>query len=179
MSLSMYDASVPVFVHNLKVLAALLKKGAAHAKARGIDPAVLVNARLFPDMFPLARQVQIATDMAKGGGARLAGVEIPSLADTETTFPELQERVSRTLAFLKTLRPAQFEGSEARAIQLQLRIGKLEFSGAQYLLGWVLPNLYFHVTTTYNILRHNGVELGKADFLGRAPAAKKGKRRSR
>jgi hypothetical protein len=169
MSLSMYQASVPVLIHNLKTLSAILKKAAAHAKARGIDPAVLVNARLFPDMFPLSRQVQIASDMAKGAGARLASIENPSFADTETTFAELQTRLARTIAFLKSIRPEQLEGSEERAVTLQMRMGSMAFSGQSYLLGWVMPNVYFHMTTAYNILRHNGVELGKQDFIGQAP----------
>ena len=172
MSLSMYNASVPMLIHGLKNLAGILEKGADHAKAKGFEPAVLVNARLFPDMFALARQVQIATDMAKGGGARLAGVEVPSYPDTESTFPELRERVARTIAFLKSLKPAQFEGAEKRAIQLQMRMGAIGFEGQSYLVGWVLPNFYFHLTTAYNILRHNGVELSKADFLGQVPGAK-------
>jgi uncharacterized protein len=169
MSLSMYQASVPVLIHNLKALAGILKKGADHARARGIDPAVLVDARLFPDMFPLARQVQIATDMAKGGAARLAGVEIPSFPDTESSFPELQERITRTIAFLKSIRPAQLEGSERREVNLQMRMGAVSFTGQYYLLSWVMPNVYFHVTTAYNILRHNGVPLGKMNFLGQVP----------
>lgn len=171
MSLSMYQASIPVLIHNLKTLAAILKKGADHARARGIEPAVLLNARLFPDMFPLVRQVQIATDMAKGGGARLAGVEIPSFPDTEASFPELQQRITRTVAFLKSIKPERLEGSEQREVNLQMRMGAVSFTGQSYLLGWVIPNVYFHVTTAYNILRHNGVELGKWDFLGKAPGA--------
>jgi hypothetical protein len=167
----MYQASVPVLIHNLKALSAILKKGADHARARGIDPAVLVDARLFPDMFPLVRQVQIATDMAKGGAARLAGVEVPSFPDTESSFPELQERIARTIAFLKGIKPAQLEGSEQREVNLQMRLGAVSFTGQYYLLSWVMPNVYFHVTTAYNILRHNGVELGKWDFLGKAPGA--------
>jgi hypothetical protein len=171
MNLSMYNASVPVFTHGLKNLAAVLKKGADHAKARGIEPAVLVNARLFPDMFPLARQVQIATDMAKGGAARLAGVEVPSFPDTESSFEELQQRIARTLAFLKGLKATQYAGADARHIQLQMRMGSIGFDGRDYLVGWVLPNFYFHLATAYNILRHNGVELSKADFLGSVPGA--------
>ncbi len=171
MSLSMYQASIPVLIHNLKTLAAILKKGADHARARGIEPAVLLNARLFPDMFPLLRQVQIATDMAKGGGARLAGVEIPSFPDTEASFPELQQRITRTVAFLKSIKPERLEGSKQREVNLQMRMGAVSFTGQSYLLGWVIPNVYFHVTTAYNILRHNGVELGKWDFLGKAPGA--------
>ena len=171
MTLSMYQASIPVLIHNLKTLSAILKKGAAHAKTRGIDPAVLLNARLYPDMFALSRQVQIAADMAKGGGARLAGIEIPSFPDTETTFVELQERLARTIAFLKSIRPEQVDGSEKHDIILPMRIGVVTFPGQYYLLSWVLPNVLFHTVTAYNILRHNGVELGKWDFLGKAPGA--------
>jgi len=184
MTLSMHQASIPVLIHTLKNLSAILKKAAEHAKARGIDPSVLINARLFPDMFPLARQVQIAADMAKGGGARLAGVEIPSFPDTETTFAELRERLAKTIAFLKTLKAAQIDGSEERVVQLQMRMGAVSFTGQSYLLHWVLPNVYFHTATAYNILRHNGVELGKWDFLGNAPgatiaAAKPGQRKAK
>ena len=172
MSLSMYNASIPVMIHNLKNLAAILKKGADHAKAKGIEPAVLINARLYPDMFPLVRQVQIAADSAKGAAARLAGVELPSFPDTETSFPELQARVARTIAFLKSVKPAQFEGADTREIQLQMRMGSVGFDGESYLVGWALPNFYFHLTTAYNILRHNGVELGKWDFLGKVPGSR-------
>ena len=171
MSLSMFDASVPVLIHGLRNLSVILKKAADHAKAKGYEPGALVNARLFPDMFPLARQVQIATDMAKGGGARLAGVDVPSFADTETSFPELQERIARTVAFLKPLKRGQFDAAAKRQLQLQMRMGAISFDGQDYLVGWVLPNFYFHLTTAYNILRHNGVELGKWDFLGKVPGA--------
>ena len=157
--------SIPVMIHHLKNLAAILKKGADHAKARGIDPDVLINARLYPDMFPLVRQVQIATDSAKGAAARLAGVEVPSFPDTEKSFPELQARVARTVAFLKSVKPAQFADAAGRDIQLQMRMGRIGFDGESYLLGWALPNFYFHLTTAYDILRHNGVPLGKRDFL--------------
>jgi hypothetical protein len=164
--------SIPVMIHNLKNLAAILKKGADHAKARGIEPDVLINARLAPDMFPLVRQVQIATDSAKGAAARLAGVDVPSFPDTEKSFPELQARVARTIAFLKSVKPAQLEDADQRDIQLQLRMGSVGFDGESYLVGWALPNFYFHVTTAYNILRHNGVDLGKWDFLGTVPGAR-------
>ena len=126
----------------------------------------MLNARLFPDMYPLTRQVQIATDMSKGAAARLAGLEIPKYEDNETTFAELQARIAKTIAFLDTIKPAQLEGSEARAVVISVRKIDLKFTGQDYLLKWVNPNVYFHVTTTYNILRHNGVELGKQDFLG-------------
>lgn len=169
MSNLMYRSSAPVFVHNLKNLSAILKLAARDARARGIDPQVLLNARLAPDMHPLLRQVQIATDNAKGASARLAGVAPPVFEDKETTFAELEERIRRTLGFIRGLKAAQFEGSEAREIAMTLPIGKLAFSGADYLNGWALPNFYFHCTTAYTILRHNGVQLGKANFLGPVP----------
>lgn len=166
MSLSMYQASVPVFVRMFGNLSTLLQKGADHAAAKKFDAAVLVNARLAPDMFALARQVQIATDMAKGCVARLAGVEPPKYDDTETTIPELQARIAKTVDYIKTFQPAQIDGSEDRAIELKSPRGAMNFKGQQYLLHFVLPNVYFHITTTYNLLRHNGVEIGKMDFIG-------------
>jgi hypothetical protein len=166
MQISMYQASVPVFIRMLTNLAALLEKAAAHAEARKIDPSVLVNARLFPDMFPLSRQVQIATDTAKSGSARLAGLQPPSYEDTETTFPELIARVRKTMAYLQTLKPGQIDGSEDRSVTWPTRSSTRTLPGLQYLLNYIAPNVYFHITTTYNILRHNGVELGKPDFLG-------------
>lgn len=166
MSLSMYQASVPVFIRALTNLSAILKKGEAYAQAKKIEPAVLVNARLFPDMFSLVRQVQIASDTVKGCAARLAGQEPPSFADTEQTFAELHARLDKTIAFLKTLKPAQIDGSEERAIELKMRDRTLHTKGREYLLERALPNLFFHVTTAYDILRHNGVEIGKRDYLG-------------
>jgi uncharacterized protein len=166
MPLSMYQASVPIFTHMLGVLSKVLDKGAAYAEARKIEPSVLINARLAPDMLPLSSQVQIAGDMAMRGAARLAGVEFPSNPDTETTFPELQERVKRTLRFLDGLSAKQIDGSEDKSITLQMRDGDMTFTGRDYLLNFVLANLHFHITTAYLILRHNGVELGKRDFLG-------------
>lgn len=163
--LSMYDATIPPLKLTLSNLAHILKKGEAHAETKGIEPAVFFNARLFPDMFPLSRQVQIATDMSKGAAARLAGIEIPKYEDDETTFADLQARIAKTLAFIDSVTPAQFEGAEKRNIELMVRKHKMEFSGQDYLLKWVMPNVYFHVTTAYDILRHNGVELGKPDFL--------------
>ena len=163
----MYQASVPVFTRMLGNLRAILEKGAAHAEAKKFDAAVLVNGRLAPDMFALARQVQIAADMAKGCGARLAGIEPPKHDDNEATIPELLARIDKTLAFLKTLKPGQIDGSEEKAISLQLRSGAREFKGLDYLLFFAMPNFYFHCATAYNILRHNGVEIGKPDFLGR------------
>jgi hypothetical protein len=168
MSLSIYQISIPVFARALNNLAAILNKAAAYAEAKKIDPSVLINYRLAPDMLPLSRQVQIASDTAKGCAARLAGVDVPSFADTETTFPELQERIDKTLAFLNTLTAEQIDGSESRTVTIQLRGKDVQFVGLAYLTSFVLPNLYFHVTTAYAILRHNGVELGKADYLGGA-----------
>lgn len=166
MSLNMYSAFVPVAIHTLQSLSAILGKAVAHCEARKIDPQALLSARLFPDMLPLTRQVQIASDMAKNGAARLAGIEVPVFEDTETTFAELQERLARTVAFLKTIEPRQIEGKEGAPIVLNMMSRQLNFTGQAYLSGFVLPNLYFHTTTAYNLLRHGGVEIGKIDFLG-------------
>ena len=167
MQISMYQASVPVFIKSLTNLGAILDKAAAHAEAKKIDPAVLLSCRLYPDMYPLVKQVQIASDNAKGAGARLAGIDPPSFADTETTFPELQERIRNTVAFLQTLKPEQIDGSEERDIKMVFPSMTLEFKGLGYLLGFAQPNLSFHVSMAYAILRHNGVEVGKGDFLGK------------
>jgi hypothetical protein len=167
MTISMYQASVPVFVRMLTQLRGVLQKGLAHAEAKKVDPAVLVQARLAPDMLPLVRQIQIASDNAKGPCARLAGVEPPKMEDNEATFADLVARIDRTLDYLKTLRPEQIDGSEERAITLPLRVGTLNFKGLDYLRFFALPNFMFHVVTAYDILRHNGVEIGKSDFLGR------------
>jgi hypothetical protein len=166
MSISMYKASVPTFIHILTNLSVVLKKGAAYAESKRFDESVLINARLAPDMFPLARQVQIATDNAKGGAARLAGMEVPSFPDTETTFAELQTRIEKIIAFLKTVPADKVNGSEERDINLKVGPMDLKFKGQDYLLNFVIPNVYFHVTAAYAILRHNGVEVGKLDFLG-------------
>lgn len=168
MSLSMYDASIPVFIRMFTNLSTILDKAVAHAEAKKIDPSVLVNARLAPDMFPLARQIQSASDSAKGAAARLGGVENPSFPDTETSFAELQERIAKTVAFLKSVERAQIDGSEERPVVLKTRAAELNFTGMNYLLGFALPNFYFHVVTAYDILRHNGVEVGKRDYLGPA-----------
>jgi hypothetical protein len=165
MTLSMYDASVPVLKHMLGSLSAILRKAAQYAEEKKIAPEVLLTARLFPDMFPLSRQVQIATDQAKGCAARLAGIAVPSYEDTESTFDELLARIDKTLAFLDSVQPAQFDGSETREITLPTRTETLTFNGRDYLLRWVFPNFYFHLTTAYDILRHNGVEIGKRDYL--------------
>ena len=164
--LSMYDASIPPLKRALSNLSHILKKGEEHADAKKIEHSVLLNARLFPDMFPLSQQVQIATDMSKGAAARLAGLEVPSYEDNETTFEQLQARIAKTIAFIDSVQPAQLEGAETREITINVRKMELKFTGQSYLLAWVNPNVYFHVTTAYNILRHNGVELGKPDFLG-------------
>lgn len=169
MSRIMYQASAQTFTHNLKNLSAILKTAAKDAKARGIDPSVLLNARLAPDMLPLTRQVQIATDHAKGACARLAGIDSPAFKDDETSFAELEARIKRTLAFIRSLKAGQFEGCENRSITMTIPIGTLSFDGLDYLNGWALPNFYFHTTTAFDILRHNGVTIGKGDFIGRVP----------
>ena len=166
MHISMYQASAPRFANTLKNLAAILDKAKAHAAAKKIDEQVLTSSRLYPDMFALARQVQIACDSAKGAVGRLAGVEIPKHEDTEKTFEELQARIDKTLAFMATVKPAQLDGSEEKEIVLKLRGQDANFRGAAYLQGFAMPNFYFHVAAAYNILRHNGVEIGKTDFLG-------------
>ncbi|WP_137895018.1 DUF1993 domain-containing protein [Ramlibacter sp. 2FC] len=166
MTLSMYQASVPVFVRQLHNLSAILDKAIAHADATGLDPAELVAARLAPDMLPFSNQVQIASDNAKGCAARLAGVEPPRWEDKEQTLPELQDRIARTLDFLQGFEPGQIDGCEAREITLKLRDRELKFSGQSYLLGFALPNFFFHVVTAYDLLRHKGVPLGKRDYLG-------------
>lgn len=165
MSFSMYDAGVPGILQTLGAMERIIDKAAAHCTARKIDPAVLVSFRLAPDMFPFARQIQIVTDQAKGSVARLAGLEIPAYADSETTFDELKARVAKTAAFVKSVSPAQIAGSEDKEITLKVGGNDRTFSGRQYLINFVLPNLYFHAATAYDILRHCGVELGKRDFL--------------
>ena len=166
MQISMYRASVPVLARALRNLASVLRKGEAHATARNVDPAVLLGYRLAPDMFPLTRQVQIASDTAKGCVARLAGVDVPSYPDDETTFAQLLARIDRTIAFIEGFQPAQIDGSEDRSVTLKMRTGEINFQGLPYLFEFVLPNVYFHSTTAYAILRHCGVDLGKRDFLG-------------
>lgn len=166
MSLSMYSSSVPVFLHYLKNLSAILQKGADYAAEKKVDEKVLTGARLYPDMFPLSRQVQIACDVAKGCGARLAGVEVPKFDDTETTFAELQARVEKTVEFLKSLPEDSINGTEQKQVKITAGPRELEFVGDFFLRNWALPNVFFHITTTYNILRHNGVAVGKMDFLG-------------
>jgi len=163
----MYVASIPVFKQLLGGLSGVLTKAAEHAAARKIDPPALLQARLFPDMFPLLRQVQIATDFARSVAARLAGVEVPSAPDTEQSFDELQQRIASTLAFLDGLDPAAFDGSDTREIVLRPGTPKERtLSGQAYLLSYGLPQIFFHVTTAYALLRHGGVEIGKRDYMG-------------
>jgi hypothetical protein len=166
MTISLYQASVPAFIRALNNLAVILEKGAAHAQARKIDEAVLLGSRLFPDMFPLARQVQIATDTARSGAGRLAGVDFPAYEDKEATFQELVSRVRNSVAYLETLKPAQIDGGEDKTISWQSRSSTKSMQALPYLMNHLLPNVHFHVTTAYGILRHNGVEIGKKDFLG-------------
>ena len=166
MSLSMYQASVPVFIRQLGNLSTILGLAASDAETRKIDPSVLLNARLAPDMFPLSRQVQIACDGASAGTALLAGIDAPSFADDETSFAELQARIAQVQTFLQGIGAAQLDGSEERTVTLSRRGKDTHFQGQAFLLDHVLPNFYFHVTTAYAILRHNGVAIGKRDFLG-------------
>jgi uncharacterized protein len=167
MTLSMYQASVPVFVRTLTNLKGILQKAAAHAQAHKIDEAVLVGARLYPDMLPLARQVQIASDFARGTAARLAGGEPPSYEDNEKTFAELTARIDRTLDYLRTKKAAEIDGSESREIVRPVRGEPHKFTGTDFLLQYVMPNFFFHTTTAYAILRHNGIEIGKGDYIGK------------
>ncbi len=167
MTISMYQASVPVFTKTLTALKATLEKAAHHAEMRKIDPTVLLQCRLYPDMFNLTRQVQIATDFARVTAARLAGTEPPSFEDKEASFPDLLARVERTLDYLRTIKAAQVDGSEGREIVRPIRGEPHHFTGINYLLQFALPNFFFHAATAYAILRHNGVELGKADFIGK------------
>ncbi len=171
MTISMHQALVPPFVQMLDSLSAVLAKGTAFAAGRQIEPSVLLQSRLAPDMFPLVRQVQAATDQAKGGAARLAGIEVPSWPDTEASFEELQARVRRAVDYLRGFSAAQIDGSEERAVTIKAGSRELHFKGREYLFGFAYPNFYFHVTAAYAILRHNGVEVGKRDFLGNVPLA--------
>ncbi len=163
----MYQASAPRFANTLGNLAAILDKAQAHCETRKIDPLVLTGARLYPDMFPFSRQVQIACDTAKGAVARLAGAEIPKYEDTERTFEELKARIAKTVDFVRSVKAERIDGSEEQEIVLPMRSGERRYTGLQYLLGQAVPNFYFHVTTAYAILRHNGVEIGKQDYLGK------------
>jgi uncharacterized protein len=167
MTLSMYEASAPVFIRALGNLGGVLRKGEAHAAERGFDAALLLQQRLTPDMFPLLRQVQIASDLAKKGIARLAGVEPPAFADVEATFDELHARIERAVDYIGGFDAAQIDGSESRPVTIPTRsAGELRFNGQSYLLQFTLPNLFFHCTTAYALLRQAGVPLGKLDFMG-------------
>ena len=167
MTISMYQASAPRFANMLRNLAALIEKADAHCAAKKIDPAALTAFRLYPDMFAFTRQVQIACDTAKGAVARLAGAEIPKHEYIEQSFAELKSRIAKTIDFIESVKPERIDGSEDKEIVLPMRSGERRYKGMQYLLGFAYPNFYFHLTTAYNILRHNGVEIGKADFIGK------------
>ncbi|KPC49686.1 DUF1993 domain-containing protein [Amantichitinum ursilacus] len=169
MTISLYHASVPVFLRGLDNLEAVLRKAQAHAAEKQLDPAALLSARLAPDMFDLTRQVQSACDAAKAGTARLAGQTPPSFADTETTFAELFERIAKTVAFIKSVPASDIDGHEDRVVTLKMRGGEVSFAPVPYLLSFVLPNFYFHLTTAYGVMRHYGVQLGKLDYLGTLP----------
>lgn len=166
MTISMYAASAPRFADMLRNLDAILAKAQDHAAAKKIDPAVLLGARLFPDMLPFVKQVQIATDHAKGAVARLAGVAVPRFEDSEQGFDELRARIARTIEFVESFSAGQIDGSEEREIALKVGGHEMSFKGLPYLVGFALPNFYFHLVTAYNILRHNGVDIGKRDYIG-------------
>jgi uncharacterized protein len=169
MSLSTYEASIPTFLLTLGNLQRILEKAVAHAEARKFDPNVFVSVRLYPDMLPLARQIQIASDAAKGAAARLSGTEPPKFEDNEATLADLIARVTKTIDYLQGFKPEQFAGAEERTITIKTPRNQFNFSGVNYLRHWALPNFFFHVTTTYALLRHGGVEIGKADYLGPVP----------
>jgi hypothetical protein len=166
MSVSLYDLSIPVFTLSLSNLSAILDKAASYSEAKKIDPKVMPQSRLIADMLPLSAQIQIACDTAKGAAARLAGVEAPKHEDNETTLAELKARVGKTLDFIKGIKAEQLQGAESREIVLQFPNATLKFNGKNYLANFVIPNLFFHVTMAYALLRKNGVDLGKRDFLG-------------
>jgi uncharacterized protein len=166
MKISMYALSIDIFTHALGNLSAILEKGVAHAAARKFDPNVLVTSRLAPDMLPLSRQVQIACDLAKNSAARLAGVEPPRFEDNEKTMEELRARIAKAIDYLKSIPAGALEASEERDIKVPAGERTLEFKGLVFLQRWAIPNVFFHITTAYNILRHNGVDIGKRDFLG-------------
>lgn len=169
MTIPMYQATIPVCIRALTNLDNVLKKGEQFARNKKISPEVLLNSRLAADMLPLTKQIQIVSDTSKGAGARLAGIDNPKYEDNEKTFEELYARIGKTIEFLKSIRPEQIDGSELKTIVLKLGPEERQFTGLNYLLAFVLPNLMFHVTTAYNILRHNGVEIGKRDYLGELP----------
>lgn len=169
MSMTLRDAAVPVFDSTLRNLSTLLDKAAAHAAAKGYDASVLLQSRLAPDMFPLTRQVQIACDAAKFGVARLTGVEAPKHPDDETTIEQLKARIESVRAFVRGVPASAFEGADTRRVDVPMRNGNVAFEGRTFLLHWATPNFYFHVVTAYDILRHNGVDVGKRDYLGPVP----------
>jgi len=171
MTISMYQVSIPRFVHMLNNLAVILDKAQSYAEAKKIDAATLPSSRLFPDMLPLTSQVRIACDTAKRAAAMLAGVENPAYEDNETTIPELKARIEKTVAFLGTIKPAQIDGTEAKDLVVKVGGKDTPFKGMQFLLARAIPNFYFHVTTAYDILRHNGLDVGKKDFLGNTTAS--------
>jgi uncharacterized protein len=166
MAISLFDVSIPTIVRTLTTLQSLLDKGAASAEARKFDPKALLDARLAPNMYALTKQVQVVCDIAKGSAARLAQVEVPKHEDNETNVQELKARVAKTLEFVRTIRRDQVDGGEARQITMKFPQGEMKFSGLAYLNDFALPNLYFHLSMVYALLRHNGVELTKGDFLG-------------
>jgi hypothetical protein len=167
----MYQVSIPRFVHMLNNLAAILDRAQAYAEAKKIDAATLPSSRLYPDMLPLTSQVRIACDTAKRAAAMLAGVENPAYEDNETTIPELKARIERTVAFLNTIKAAQIDGTEGKDLVVKVGGKDTPFKGMQFLLARAIPNFYFHVTTAYDILRHNGLDVGKKDFLGNTTAS--------
>jgi uncharacterized protein len=167
MNISMYQASVPPIVRSLNNLITILEKGDRYARSKKIENSILINSRLYPDMHPLSKQVQIASDVTRRGVARLAGLEAPAMADNEQTFTELIDRIRNTITYLETISPAQIDGSETKTIVLPMGKESITLQGMPYLNAFILPNLYFHVATAYNILRHSGAELGKIDFLGK------------
>lgn len=166
MAISIFDQTVSALSRSLLNLDSLVSRAEEHAEANNIDPNVLIQARLYPDMLPFVSQIRIATDTAKGAAGRLSGTEIPKWEDNEATFEDLHVRIRKALTYLATFKPEQFEGAEEKAIEMKLPKQTLNFSGRDYILGFVLPNFYFHVTTAYNILRHNGLAIGKRDYLG-------------
>ena len=166
MSFTIYEASIPPMIRALANLSKILDKAAEQAEKKNIPLDYLVQARLAPDMRPLSFQIQTASDTSKGCAARLAGITAPAMADTEKSFPELKERIAKTVAFMESIKPEQLAGAETREIVLKFPSGEMKFTGTDYVTGFALPNFYFHVTTAYTILRHNGIEIGKRDFLG-------------
>ncbi|KQT36647.1 DUF1993 family protein [Methylophilus sp. Leaf414] len=164
--MNLYDVSIAPLVRNLQNLKHILQQGELYAEQKKVEPEVILNSRLSIDMYPLTRQVQLVSDMSKGAGARLAGLEIPQYADDETSFEMLYARIDKTIDFLSQIQPAQLEGAESKEVVLTIRKIDLTFTGLDYLQKWAMPNVYFHITTAYNILRHIGVPLGKTDYLG-------------